>query len=128
TWGITLQREIHRANEKSFWPYTSHREEGIIAQNGEIRGMENISPGRNMQFIPYGLFRSFRGLDLRDPNLPRFDSRSAKIDGGLDSKFIIKDSLVLDTTIEPDFSQVESDDPQVTVSQRFEVFFPEKRP
>ncbi|PYX00619.1 MAG: hypothetical protein DMG86_12060, partial [Acidobacteria bacterium] len=113
TWGITLQREIHRANEKSFWPYTSHREEGIIAQNGEIRGMENISPGRNMQFIPYGLFRSFRGLDLRDPNLPRFDSRSAKIDGGLDSKFIIKDSLVLDTTIEPDFSQVESDDPQV---------------
>ena len=25
TWGITLQREIHRANEKSFWPYTTQR-------------------------------------------------------------------------------------------------------
>jgi uncharacterized protein DUF5916 len=128
TWGITLQREIHRANEKSFWPYATKRQEGIISQNGEIHGMENISPGRNMQFIPYGLFRSFRGLDLRDPNFPTFDSRAAKFDGGLDSKFIIKDSLVLDATIEPDFSQVESDEPQVTVSQRFEVFFPEKRP
>ena len=128
TWGITLQREIHRANEKSFWPYTTRREEGIIAQNGDLKGMENISPGRNMQFIPYGLFRSFRGLDLRDPSVPRFDSSAAKFDGGLDSKFVIKDSLVLDTTVEPDFSQVESDQPQVTVSQRFEVFFPEKRP
>src|SRR5262249_36049462 len=28
----------------------------------------------------------------------------------------------------PDFSQIESDQPQVTVNQRFEVFFPEKRP
>ena len=28
----------------------------------------------------------------------------------------------------PDFSQIESDEPQVTVNQRFEVQFPEKRP
>jgi len=30
--------------------------------------------------------------------------------------------------LNPDFSQVESDEPQVTINQRFEVFFPEKRP
>ena len=30
--------------------------------------------------------------------------------------------------LNPDFSQVESDQPQVTANQRFEVFFPEKRP
>ena len=128
TWGITLQREIHRSNEKSFWPYTSKKQEGIISQNGDLQGMENISPGRNMQFIPYGLLRSFRDLDLRDPNNPKFVSRDAKVDGGVDAKFVIKDSLVLDATVEPDFSQIESDQPQVTVSQRFEVFFPEKRP
>ena len=128
TWGVSLQREIHRANEKSFWPPSTPREGGIIAQNGELKGIENISPGRNMQFIPYGLERSFRGLDLRDPNAPRFDSRDAKFDGGVDAKFIIKDSMVLDATVEPDFSQIESDQPQVTVDQRFEVFFPEKRP
>lgn len=128
TWGITLQRDVRRASEKSFWPYVTRRQQGIISQNGDLHGIENISPGRNMQFIPYGLFRSFRGLDLRDPNAPRFTSDTAKVNGGLDSKFIIKDSLVLDATVEPDFSQIESDQPQVTVSQRFEVFFPEKRP
>jgi hypothetical protein len=46
----------------------------------------------------------------------------------MDAKLVIRESLTLDATINPDFSQVESDDPQVTVNQRFEVFFPEKRP
>lgn len=40
---------------------------------------------------------------------------------------VFKDKLVLDLAVNPDFSQVESDEPQVTVNQRFEVFFPEKR-
>src|SRR5205823_14598133 len=47
---------------------------------------------------------------------------------GLDAKMVLKDALTLDITVNPDFSQVESDEPQVTINQRFEVFFPEKRP
>src|SRR6185295_10847116 len=47
---------------------------------------------------------------------------------GLDSKVVLRDALTLDVTANPDFSQVESDDPQVTVNKRFEVLFPEKRP
>lgn len=35
--------------------------------------------------------------------------------GGLDSKIIIKDALTLDITMNPDFRQVESDEPQVTL-------------
>ena len=46
----------------------------------------------------------------------------------LDAKMVIKDAFTLDVTVNPDFSQVESDEPQVTVNQRFEVYFPEKRP
>lgn len=128
TWGILLQRDITRNSEKTFWPRVTQNIAGLASQSADAHGLEHIAPARNMQFIPYGLFRSFRGLDLRDPSTPHFASRTAKGDGGLDSKFILKDSLVLDFTVEPDFSQIESDQPQVTVSQRFEVFFPEKRP
>ena len=46
----------------------------------------------------------------------------------MDAKFVIHDHFVLDMTANPDFSQVESEDPQITVNQRFEVYFPEKRP
>ena len=90
--------------------------------------MEDISPGRNVQLIPYGTFSSFRALDDRDSNFPRFVTEDGEVDGGLDAKFVFQDSLVLDVAINPDFSQVESDQPRVTTNQRFEVFFPERRP
>jgi hypothetical protein len=46
----------------------------------------------------------------------------------IDGKLVIQDTLVLDATVRPDFSQVESDEPQSNVNQRYEVFYPEKRP
>src|SRR4029079_7722115 len=64
----------------------------------------------------------------RDPSRPFFTQNKLGGDAGLDAKVILHDSLVLDLTFNPDFRHVESDEPQTTVNQRFEVFFPEKRP
>lgn len=128
TWGIVLQRINQRINEVSFWPRNTSKIAGRMNQSAKLTGMENISPGRNIQFIPYGVFRAFRAIDSRDPAGPVFTGRRAEVDGGVDGKMVIKDAFVFDFTINPDFSQVESDSPQVTVNQRFEVFFPEKRP
>ena len=128
TWGVLLAREIPRKNEQSFWPQYSSRVQGRLNQAGVATGLEKISPGRNLQLIPYGVFRSFKELDLRDPNRPGYTQRAAFGQIGLDAKAVLKDKFVLDVTANPDFSQVESDDPQVTVNQRFEVQFPEKRP
>lgn len=127
-WGIMLRRSLPVATEDSYWPAYTTRVEGRLNQAAQISGLREISPGRNMQFITYALFRSYRAPDLRDPLNPRFSEKSFKGDVGLDAKFILKDSLVLDLTANPDFSQIESDEPQVTVNQRFEVYFPEKRP
>ncbi|HYS53834.1 MAG TPA: DUF5916 domain-containing protein, partial [Thermoanaerobaculia bacterium] len=49
-------------------------------------------------------------------------------DAGLDVKWTPTTNNALDMTVNPDFSQVESDVAQITVNQRFAVFFPEKRP
>ncbi|PYX25572.1 MAG: hypothetical protein DMG82_04565 [Acidobacteria bacterium] len=128
SWGIILNRSIPRTNENIFWPRISNRIQGRFNQAATATGLEHISPARNVQLIPYGLFRSFRDIDQRDPNHPLFESRTFKPDVGLDGKFILHRRFVLDATVNPDFSQVESDQPQITVNQRFEVFFPEKRP
>jgi hypothetical protein len=128
TWGIVLNRYIQRDNEGAFWPRVSSRIEGRLNQEADVTGLENISPGHNFQLIPYGLFRSFRNLDLRDPDHPAFTQRDVFGQIGLDAKVVLKDKFVLDATGNPDFSQIESDEPQVTVNQRFEVPFPEKRP
>ena len=127
-WGVILVRVIPRNSEHSFFPRNTNKIQGMLTQEGTLQGFQEISPGRNMQFIPYTSVGAFRALDERDPAGDRFTGKHVQPKAGLDSKLVIKDSLVLDTTINPDFGQIESDDPQVTVNQRFEVFFPEKRP
>jgi hypothetical protein len=123
-WGIAFARAIQRNNETSFWPYVTRRVAGMGQQLATARGLRDISPGRNIQFIPYGALTGARFLDPERPSYVR----ETDVRAGLDGKMVLKDAFTLDLTFNPDFSQVESDEPQVTINQRFEVFFPEKRP
>ena len=127
-WGVILSRYMARKDEFDNWPWISANLAGRLNQEATMTGLENVSPGRSMQFIPYVESNTFRTLDTRDPAQPQFDSASFRGKAGLDAKLVLHDSLVLDATVNPDFAQVESDEPQNTVNQRFAVFFPEKRP
>lgn len=123
TWGLALGRLIPRNNETSFWPRITTRIEGFTQQFADA-GLSGIAPGRNVQLIPYG---AYAGARFFDTAAARFDtSHDPRV--GLDAKIVLRDAVSLDVAVNPDFSQVESDEPQVTVNQRFEVFFPEKRP
>ena len=123
-WGIGLARAIRRNNETSFWPYMTRRVSGMGQQLATATGLRDISPGRNIQFIPYGALARARFLD---PSRPAYVT-DTDWRAGVDGKMVLRDAFTLDLTFNPDFSQVESDEPQVTINQRFEVFFPEKRP
>jgi hypothetical protein len=124
TWGIALARLIPSGNESSFWPYITRKVSGFNQQMANMGGLESISAGRNLRFIPYGAFGQSHYLDS---GVPAWASKT-DFRGGMDVKAVLHDTLTLDATLNPDFSQVESDDPQVTVNQRYEVQFPEKRP
>ncbi len=124
SWGIALMRMQPFRDEQTFWPGITNRISGFAAQFADAKGLNSVSPGRNLQLIPYGTFTGARFLD-RD--VPAFDSETEGR-AGVDMKVVLRDAMTLDLTANPDFSQVESDEPQVTVNQRFEVFFPEKRP
>jgi hypothetical protein len=127
-WGLVLIRWIPRNNESSTWPWATTKIDGRLNQGATMLGIKGIAPGRSIQLIPYGFLRSFRALDDRDPDNVTFVEKNFEPDAGLDAKFVIKNKFALDVAVNPDFSQVESDQPQVTVNQRFEVFFPERRP
>jgi len=123
-WGIALQRNIPTRSESSFWPGISQRINGFTSQFGSMDGVTGVAPGRNIQLIPYGTFAGARVFDESSAlHVSQTDARA-----GIDAKVVLRDSLTVDATVNPDFSQVESDEPQVTINQRFEVFFPEKRP
>ena len=128
TWGIFFERDIRRNNEDAFYPRITSDAQGFMAQETDMDGLEKISPSHNMQFAPYASLKSYRYLNDLDPAHPFFSGKDLQGRIGLDAKFVLKNALVLDATINPDFAQVESDEPQITVNQRFEVYFPEKRP
>src|SRR5262249_24725714 len=124
TWGIALGRYIAREREYSYWPYITKRIDGFAAQMADFHGIERISSGHNVQVVPYATLTGSRYLDTTVPAF--FRSEVGRT--GVDSKIVAHDAVTIDLTANPDFSQVESDDPQVTVNKRFEVVFPEKRP
>jgi hypothetical protein len=124
TWGVMVARFIVRENEFSTWPSMSRRRSSqFVGQFADMEIDADLSPGRNLQVIPYGLASGGRFLD----ETKGFDSQN-EARAGLDVRTVLKDAFTLDLTVNPDFSQVESDEPQVTINQRYEVYFPEKRP
>ncbi|MEO5896109.1 MAG: DUF5916 domain-containing protein, partial [Vicinamibacterales bacterium] len=88
------------------------------------RAHRTIAPSHHRTIEPWNPGTGARFLDR---GLEAFDS-DKEGRAGVDAKVVVRDAVTFDFTVNPDFSQVESDEPQVTVNQRFEVFFPERRP
>ena len=119
TWGLNFQRNIRSRNEQSYWAplprqFRLHR----LSLAGELQGIE-VPPQRNLKLTPYVLGEALRRTD---------DTKTTALgDFGADLKYSVTPSMTLDLTYSTDFAQVEVDDQQVNLD-RFNLFFPEKRP
>jgi len=87
---------------------------------GTLTGLDLKTP-RNLKVMPYVLGQLAKDFETTDPKT-KFTSEV-----GGDIKFSITPSLTLDLTYNTDFAQVEVDEQQVNLD-RFNLFFPEKRP
>jgi hypothetical protein len=125
-WGIAVTRYIPSTNESSTWPLLTKRIEAYVPQFASAEPLTEIQTGHNLQLTPHLFASAQRFLD-QTGETPAFRSTTEYI-GGVDAKYVLRQGLTLDLTANPDFSQVETDEPQVTVNQRYEVYFPEKRP
>ncbi len=119
-WGVNFQRNIRRKNEQAYWaPIPRQFNLYRVSLAGSVSGIK--TPGvRNLKLIPYGL-----GQTITSGVEPAPTDNSAEFGG--DVKYSVTPSLTLDGTVNTDFAQVEVDDQQVNLD-RFNLFFPEKRP
>lgn len=127
TWGVAVGRIISRLNEESFWPPISRKIAGIVPQFANMTIPEKLSAGRNAQLNPFVFLGNSRWLNTEDFKHPQWQQDN-KAQVGLDAKWVLGDSTAIDLTLKPDFSEVDSDEPQIVVGKRYEVLFPEKRP
>jgi hypothetical protein len=127
-WGVVLTRSLPRNSETDNWPHISTNVTGTLPQEGTLRGIEGVTGSHNVQINPYVLGQNEKTLLNLDPLDPYFSQRTFEGTAGGEVKAVVKDSIVFDATYNPDFSDIESDQPQFTVNVRYPVYFPELRP
>jgi uncharacterized protein DUF5916 len=121
TWGFNVYRMQRRKNEESLWSGWSRQDGGFhrVSRAGVIEGLHDLPrSGLNLEAKPFVL----GGTDQDGPEA----ATQGRADAGLDIKWEVRPGLVLDGTLNPDFSQVEADEERVNLT-RFSLFYPEKR-
>jgi hypothetical protein len=124
-WGFQIARSIGSKNESDVWAPVTRDIQGFVRQMGRLQGMTNLSRSRNLEFLP-----TFTAIQLGslDSSSGTFVQDDIKPEGGIGIKYGVSSDLIADFTFNPDFSQIESDEPQIEVNQRFPLFYPELRP
>ena len=127
TWGMMLYRNYPRDRRYQMFTVRLPRDSSCFICNEQtLEGLSDLPHGGNWVIAPYGVVRQEStprgelGTELVNP-APEYDA-------GLDTKWTPNAETAVDLTINPDFSQVESDVAQITANERFALFFPEKRP
>jgi len=127
TWGIVIARLYPRNVRYEFDSRPFSRSDSCsLCQLNRLVGLSGIRPGSNLVLSPS---LTAERTDVRT-DLPH----GAWARGGVSSNLGFtttwspRSNARLAATINPDFSQVEIDLPQLEINRRFALFFPEKRP
>ena len=95
----------------------------FICLNEPLTGLDRVSVARSLELTPNVTVRSVTTRTADEPS-----RRENEFVPSLDLKWRPRADIVVDATINPDFSQVELDTPQLSGNAQFALFFPEKRP
>ncbi len=120
--GILFFRRISRSGVSYSWP---EMPPGLWVFDRPARLVfNNLRQPQLIEVLPSATY----GISQTRATPDQWNEASKKGDIGLSGKFGITSNITLDGTINPDFSQVESDAFQVEINQRFPTFYSEKRP
>jgi hypothetical protein len=124
-WGIQISRIFFRNDEQSAWQFIPKGSPGHVHLFGELHGINNIKPVRQIELMPYGVAKTER-FEKEEGN-PFLDGKANSISAGLDGKVAVTNDFTLDFSVNPDFGQVEADPSEVNLTA-FETYFSEHRP
>ena len=124
TWGVILTRNYPR--DFQYIIASTHLPKGrncFVCYAAALSGLTNLPHGSHLTAAPYS-------TAARDEQWTgsRLTADPLRSDTGADFKWSATPKLTIDATLNPDFSQIESDVPQVSVNSRFALSYPEKRP
>jgi Domain of unknown function (DUF5916) len=124
-WGINLRRLVKWKNETSYLSLVpaalGFGGVSRMASAATLVGLETPAQSKNIELKPYAM----SSLTTDRASAVPFDN-DPKGNAGVDFKYGLTRSLIVDATYRTDFAQVEEDLQQINLT-RFSLFFPEKR-
>lgn len=128
SWGVMVVRTYPRSSRHYLsWPSLSRNNPCQLCQMARLDGIDGVQAGGALEILP-AVVASQAGR-LRDPSDPgSFESGRVSAEPSLGLKYTFQRAWIAEATLNPDFSQVESDAAQVDVNTTFALFYPERRP
>src|SRR5881296_3912554 len=121
-WGIQVVRSVQHSGYEETWTPAVRANASFLIQAGRLVGLGALRRGLVLDLTP-----EFTTKVDGAPTTPGYDYRGTpEVAGNL--RWGLTQNLGATATANPDFSQVEADVGQVTLNQRFALFYPEKRP
>jgi hypothetical protein len=104
TWKVDFWRNHPRESYKQYsWSARDRNEQCWPCQWGTVEGIKNVHPGKGIEINPDGEF-------------------------SLGGKYSVSSDVTVEASINPDFSQIESDAAQIDVNTTHALYYPERRP
>lgn len=122
-WGIHILRRSQHSGFQDTWAPAVRANANFLAQAGTLTGLREMRRGLVLEVTP-----TVTGRLDGTPATPSGWNYDGAGELGGDVRWGIRQNLTLNATVNPDFSQVEADVGQVTLNERFALFYPEKRP
>lgn len=122
-WAFNVIRKIQHSGYEDTWTPARRANASFLAQSGTLEDLRGFDRGLVLDLNPFATTRIDGARTAADDW-----TYEATPEVGANATWGVTTNLTLDVTVNPDFSQVEADVGQVTVNERFAVFFPEKRP
>ncbi|HEX8031419.1 MAG TPA: DUF5916 domain-containing protein [Vicinamibacterales bacterium] len=122
-WGIHVTRVVPQQGIEDSWAPAKRNEASFLAQGGRLKNLTDLRRGLVLDVNPVATTK----LDgVQAANGWSYDASRPEF--GMNLRWGITPNLTMNGTVNPDFSQVESDAGQFSFDPRQALFFPEKRP
>lgn len=126
TWGFSMMRNYQRDVLYQLSSTGFDRDiKCSLCQFDKITGFNNLAPSKNLQLTP--TLTALRN-DQKTQVPGAWDNGDVDTEIGLDLRWGITKDTVINATINPDFSQVETDSLELDVNTTYSIYYAEKRP
>jgi hypothetical protein len=123
-WGLQVIRRVAYLGHENTWTEARQDAAGFLPQSGTLKGLRNLQRGLVVDVNPSVV--GFQNGYRRAGETWTYDPQGPEYGGTV--RWGVTNNLVLNGTVNPDFSQIEADVVAFQYDPRQALFYPERRP